>query len=229
MNDETKPPTEIYAALSAGNTIHLECGPDDFDPDVVLHGPWRYVLAAPSPTEAQIEAAAPRDWLIRRHGAWFRPNAQGYSSEIAGAGTYTEAEARRWDASGIEGLTIHHFSQGGVAEEIAAVLAGADRLKAALSAPPTTDAGGWRAIATAPKDGTRFWGKIDDDAIAMLWHDGFQQFVSSWQRMTMAPGYTIDGEPFKDHSAVHHDPDYWMPIPPDAAMAQQVTQGGRDE
>lgn len=72
----------------------------------------------------------------------------------------------------------------------------------------------WQDISSAPKDGTRFWGSVEDDAIAMLWHEGFGEFVSSWRRMEMAPGYTINGAAFEDHHPAVHRPKYWMPIPP---------------
>lgn len=71
----------------------------------------------------------------------------------------------------------------------------------------------WQPIEMAPKDGTRFWGKVGDDAIAMLWHEGFNAFVSRWNRMTMADGYTIDGKSFSDHSPEVHHPKVWMPMP----------------
>lgn len=71
----------------------------------------------------------------------------------------------------------------------------------------------WQPIETAPKDGTRFWGNVGDDAIAMFWHSTFGEFVSRFNRMTMAPGYTIDGAAFKDHSPQIHKPTGWMPIP----------------
>ena len=71
----------------------------------------------------------------------------------------------------------------------------------------------WQDIGTCPRDGSRFWGKVDDDAIAMLWHEGFGEFVSSWRRMEMAPGYLIDDQPYKDHSPVVHHPVAWMPLP----------------
>lgn len=65
---------------------------------------------------------------------------------------------------------------------------------------------------TAPKDGTRFLGKVGDDLIAMFWHDGFGEFVSSFRRMTMAPGYTINGKTYEDHSPEIHQPSAWMPL-----------------
>lgn len=70
----------------------------------------------------------------------------------------------------------------------------------------------WLDIKDAPRDGKWFWGKIGEDAIAMRWHDGFGEFVSSWRQMTMAPGYLIDGQSGKDHSPVVHKPSLWMPI-----------------
>lgn len=72
----------------------------------------------------------------------------------------------------------------------------------------------WETIETAPKDGTKFHGveAHSDDIIAMFWHDGFQEFVSTFRRMTMAPGYTIDGMPYKDHSPVIHKPTHWKSI-----------------
>lgn len=73
-------------------------------------------------------------------------------------------------------------------------------------------ASGWQPIATAPKDGTRFWGLVDEDAIGMLWHDEFEAFVSSWRQMVMAPGYTIDGKSHRDHSPVKHSPTQWRPL-----------------
>ena len=43
--------------------------------------------------------------LIRRHGGWFRPNAQGYTTSLADAGIYPGKTARRY--LDVEGLTIH--------------------------------------------------------------------------------------------------------------------------
>ena len=68
-------------------------------------------------------------------------------------------------------------------------------------------------MATAPKDGTRFRGKVGDDLIAMFWHPEFNAFVSSFRRMTMAPGYTINGKAYEDHSPTIHEPSAWVPAP----------------
>lgn len=84
-------------------------------------------------------------------------------------------------------------------------------------APVAADAG-WHTMETAPRDGTKFWGLIENDCIAMFWHPGFERFVSSFRRMTMAAGYTINGKSFEDHSPTTHDPKYWkpldLPVPP---------------
>lgn len=69
---------------------------------------------------------------------------------------------------------------------------------------------GLQPMETAPRDASRFWGLEDDNLISMLWHPDFQAFVSSWRRMEMAPGYTIDGKTFSDHSPVVHHPRAWM-------------------
>ena len=71
----------------------------------------------------------------------------------------------------------------------------------------------WQPIETAPTDGTRFWGKVGDDAIAMLWHPEFDAFVSSWRQMTMAPGYTMNGKSVVSHHPEIHKPTSWMPLP----------------
>lgn len=77
-------------------------------------------------------------------------------------------------------------------------------VRADLSAP------GWRTMETAPKDGTLFWGRDGNDAIAMLWHDDFEAFVSSWRQMTFAAAY---GGGVRNHSPDIHRPSHWMPIP----------------
>lgn len=87
---------------------------------------------------------------------------------------------------------------------------GDDAFRAALEAAERV---AWRPIAEAPKDGTEFYGLVGDDLIAMFWHPGFCAFVSSFRRMTMAPGYSIDGQPYKDHSPVVHTPEWWRPLP----------------
>jgi hypothetical protein len=71
----------------------------------------------------------------------------------------------------------------------------------------------WHPMETAPRDGSKFWGLCDGDAVTMFWHEGLGVFCSSFRRMEMAPGYTVDGQPFKDHSPVEHRPSRWMPLP----------------
>jgi hypothetical protein len=75
------------------------------------------------------------------------------------------------------------------------------------------DVNEWRPINTAPKDSTKFWGLVGNNAITMFWHPKFNEFVSSYRRMTMAPGLTFNGEITQDHSPIIHDPTHWMPIP----------------
>jgi hypothetical protein len=70
-----------------------------------------------------------------------------------------------------------------------------------------------RDMSTAPRDGSKFWGLVGEDAIAMFWHEGFGEFVSSFRRMTMAPGYLVNGKPYEDHSPVIHKPRAWLPMP----------------
>jgi hypothetical protein len=76
-------------------------------------------------------------------------------------------------------------------------------------------ASGWQPISAAPRDGTRFWGNVGDDAIAMCWHEGFAAFVSSWRRMELAPGYTYadTGLSYRDHSPEKHNPTHWQALP----------------
>lgn len=47
--------------------------------------------------------------LIRRHGAFFRPNAHGYTVHLGGAGLFPAEKARRY--LDVEGLTIHPVGQ----------------------------------------------------------------------------------------------------------------------
>lgn len=92
----------------------------------------------------------------------------------------------------------------------------------ALSSPASPLGTGWRTMESAPKDGARFWGRVGDDALSMLWHEGFGAFVTCWRRMQMAPGYLIDGKPYKDHSPDIQKPTAWMPLPaPPAAQGDK--------
>lgn len=74
----------------------------------------------------------------------------------------------------------------------------------------------WRDMATAPRDGEKFWGLIGDNAIAMFWHDGFGEFITGYRRMSLARGLTFEetGLPYKDHSPEIQTPTGWLPLPP---------------
>ena len=117
--------------------------------------------------------------------------------------------------------TVTRLGGKGTVNPVALVDAIDAALNVSASAHPILT-GAWQSIETAPKDGTRFWGNVDDDAIAMLWHDGFGEFVSSWRRMEMAAGYTIDGAAYKDHSPVIHKPSHWMPLPSSLPEREQA-------
>ena len=67
-------------------------------------------------------------YLIRRHGAWFRPKAKGYCAELAGAGVYAASEARAY--LDVEGLSV--VSLKSVRDDIEAQLAGLEKQAAAL-------------------------------------------------------------------------------------------------
>lgn len=82
--------------------------------------------------------------------------------------------------------------------------------QAGLSVTDAPQPSGWQPIETVPRDGSKFWGKDGDDAIAMLWHKEFGEFVSTWHEMTFAPKY---GGGTRLHSPTVHRPKHWMPLP----------------
>lgn len=67
--------------------------------------------------------------FIRRHGAFFRPGAAGYTENIAAAGIYSKEEAQRYLSA--DGVSIHPISEFG--REIEIVIAAADHFHALLS------------------------------------------------------------------------------------------------
>lgn len=113
-----------------------------------------------------------------------------------------------WDVP-IPGRTIQDYTNASVMRKYRTLA------RAAINAMQPV---GWQPIETAPKDGTRFWGKDGDDAIAMLWHSEFDAFVSSWREMTFAKRY---GGGTRLHSPEKHYPTHWMPL---TALPQEATQ-----
>jgi Protein of unknown function (DUF551) len=72
----------------------------------------------------------------------------------------------------------------------------------------------WQLIETAPKDGSKFWGKVGEDVTTMFWHESLDCFCNSYRRMTMANGHTFEGgEITKDHSPNRFNPTHWIPLP----------------
>lgn len=71
--------------------------------------------AAPQPPTVSTQGwqdktgEAPRDWVIRKNGYFYRANRSGYTQEIVAAGLYTEAEAKA--EARIEGITAHRASE----------------------------------------------------------------------------------------------------------------------
>lgn len=79
----------------------------------------------------QVDPSAP--YLIWRHGAFFRPNARGYTTDFSAAGIYSGVEARRY--LDVEGLTVVPVEsmKADVEAEIASLDERASRLRAALA------------------------------------------------------------------------------------------------
>lgn len=83
-------------------------------------------------------------YLISRHGGWFRPGGHGYTRELAHAGVFTAAEARSY--IDVDGLSVVPVSAIGerVADAIAAAEQALENLRALRVRPaplPVTPAG----------------------------------------------------------------------------------------
>lgn len=62
-------------------------------------------------------------YMIRRHGGWFRPQAQGYTRDLSDAGVFNAAECRRFiDVDGLSVVPI-----GTIADQVATEIADTER------------------------------------------------------------------------------------------------------
>ena len=91
LEQQTRPPKWLVAALR-GILERTDPLPEDL-------AKWRNTASdAPEYVRAELSgktAETPeRQWLIRKHGYYYRPNRAGYTSSIAEAGRYTEKEAK---------------------------------------------------------------------------------------------------------------------------------------
>lgn len=55
-------------------------------------------------------------YLLRRHGAWFRPKAEGYTTEIAAAGIFDAAARSYLDAEGLSAVPLKAMAPAILAE-----------------------------------------------------------------------------------------------------------------
>ena len=130
-------------------------------PDDVLH---RYVLAAPTPAHEIAEQPMGEDaFVIRRGGAFFRPDAAGYTIHIIAAGIYSRAEADRY--AEVEGVTIHALAD--YREDADVALAGAQRILAALTPKP----------AEQPETGE---GVTQERLVNIGYREGYEYFRNKW-------------------------------------------------
>lgn len=78
----------------------------------------------------------------------------------------------------------------------------------------------FQSMETAPRNGSKFLGRCGENAIAMFWHPDLRVFCSSFRRLQMVEGYSINGKPYEDHSPVVHHPTGWAPLfPPEQDKA----------
>ena len=108
----------------------------------------RHRLAHQTPPATQPSATVGADrFVIRRNGAFFRPNAEGYTNHVIAAGFYTREEADRY--ADVEGVTIEPLSR--YRDDAERTKAECDRLLATLHTPPPVATA--RECPTAPDGG----------------------------------------------------------------------------
>ncbi|MTK63092.1 MAG: hypothetical protein F8N15_00755 [Methanobacterium sp.] len=72
-------------------------------------------------------------YLIRRHGAWFRPKAHGYCGDLASAGVFTGAEARGYLAADGVGLVLARDTRDRMSSDLAELDRQAEKLRKILA------------------------------------------------------------------------------------------------
>lgn len=163
--------------------------------------------------------AVPGSYVIRRNGAFFRPNAQGYTNHVIAAGFYTREEADRY--ADVEGVTIEPLSR--YRDDAERTKAECDRLLARLASPqPDAQQG---EVAGIPK-GMKPW--HGGDSAPDDWDGGFVLQRNGTALSDASEGYdwrnfggtTVDG----DSDIIAYTP-ATLPSPAlDAATIERLTR-----
>lgn len=88
------------------------------------------------------ETGAKRDWVIRKGGYFYRPNSQGYTTDIGEAGLYTEDEAKAEAAIEPDNMRAAHESEF-PPSPLQSALNAIEDLRAQLAAKKIAGADGW--------------------------------------------------------------------------------------
>lgn len=72
----------------------------------------------------------------------------------------------------------------------------------------------WQPIETAPKDGAKFNGLVENDEIEMYWDDELLEFISGYEKVEPGMGWYFDddGLNYKDCHPMIRYPTHWRPL-----------------